>query len=214
MPPESPSATVEPPAQKRRKAGMLVVVAVLAFKSAMVFQQVVSYLALELFGCRDAAYHWSFGPGGGHVTGIGSCTSGSAIGAAAVGCFAGLLVSVPVLLLYTRQVHPRNRVVAAWLYLFGVASLAEVLSSSIVFAIVGQHEAGVLAANGVPWWLVVIAGVAVFALLAKPVWVTTPYFATELLGHEEHHVHIFQKAIWFKLTVGVGIISLVRFLTT
>lgn len=194
----------------RRRRILLLLVVGAALKTALLVQQLSMWAAMALLGCPKADVTVGFGPNGGHAVGVGSCSSGAAFAAGAVACLAPLTVSAVLLLLFRRGIHPRNRVVSAYLYLVAVAALAELLATMVVFGILGKMEAAVLIEHGVPWWGLVLGGLVAGGLLVFPVWKTTPYFATELLGHEQNHVHIFQKAIWFKLTVGVGIMAAVR----
>lgn len=196
----------------RRRRFLLVLVVVVAFKTALLVQQLSMAAAMYVLGCPEAGVKMGFGPNGGHAVGLESCSGGAAFAAGVVACLAPLVAATVLLLLFRQGVHPRNRVVSAYLYLVAVAALAEVLASLVVFGILGKMEAAILIEHGVPWWGLVLGGLVAGGLLAFPVWKTTPYFATELLGHEQHHVHIFQKAIWFKLTAGVGIMAAVRLL--
>ncbi len=194
----------------RRRRVLLLLVVIAAFKTALLVQQLSMAAAMALQGCPEAGVKMSLGPNGGHAVGMESCSSAAAFAAGVVACLAPLVVATVLLLLFRRGTHPRNRVVSAYLYLVAVAALAEVLATLVVFGILGKMEAAILIEHGVPWWGLVLGGLVAGGLLAFPVWKTTPYFATELLGHEHHHVHIFQKAIWFKLTAGVGIMAAVR----
>lgn len=196
-----------------RRFAFLAAAAVLAFKTALMFQQLAFFFAMKAAQCSDAKFTMSFGPGGGEAHGIESCTSGAATVVAAVGVFAGLAVAIPILWLFVRGIHPKWRFPSAFLYLLAIGAVAEVLSSAVIFSLAGRYEAAVLIENGVPIWLVIAAGLIAGAVLSLPIRRTTPYFAVNLLQHPESHVPFFQKAIWFKLTVGVGIISLIRIAT-
>lgn len=197
----------------RRRRILLLIVVIAALKTALLTQQLAMYATMRVTGCPDPRYELTFGPGGGHVYGLENCSPTAAIATGFVGSFIGLVIALPVILLFIRDRHPRNRVISAYLYLLAIGALAEVLAETIVFAGLGKEEAGILISHGVPRLALMSVGLAGLALAVHPIAKTTPYFATELLGHDEKHAHIFQKAIWLKLTVGVGVMALIRVLS-
>ncbi|MCC7075610.1 MAG: hypothetical protein IT198_00650 [Acidimicrobiia bacterium] len=196
-------------AARRRRAALLVVCAVLAFKGALTFQQLGAFVAMKAVGCADASLHIGFGPGSPQARGMESCTDTQIYVAASIGLVAGLALAVPLLVAFASGRGPRRRPLALFLYLLAVGSLAEVLSGTVVFGVFGRFEAAELIAAGVPAWTIVAGGVAIGLALARPVHVTAPQLA-DLAGRPAHHRHIFQKAVWFKLTFGVAILSTMR----
>ncbi len=191
---------------------MVVILALLAFRVALLLQQVVFYIIMLLVGCTDATFVFGFvgGLGGPHASGVDSCSSTGSIIASTVAIFIGFLIAIPILVVFMRGWAPKRKLAGGFLYLFAIGLIAETLASAIIFTIAGQYESAVLVQEGVPAWVLVLSGLAIAAVMIIPIRRTTPYFAVDVLGHDPEHTKTMEKAIWLKLSVGVVIIALIR----
>lgn len=193
---------------------------VLAFRGALLMQQGIFFGGLKASTCPEPTFVLSgISP---KVIGLDACTGSPALTSALVGIFGALLLAVPLLFVFRfleqrradGMPFPRHRVLrsfAVFVYLLTLAMIAEVIAGSVVMSLFGHGEADAAIRHGAPVAVLVLSGLIIAALVYPLLRSTSHLFVVDLLGHHADHVPVMQKAVLFKLTAGVALLSLTRF---
>lgn len=187
-------------------------VVLLAFRGALVARELLLTLALKLRGCPGAGFDLRLGRGGMRAVGLETCAPDQIVGPALVGVFGGVLLATGLLVAFTRGWRPRSPALTAFIYLFALATAAEVLSGSVVFSVLERYEPAVLGAAGVSRFLLIAVGV----LVGLVWWALGTRSSSTLvwaLGRPESQTEHFRRLVAFKLTAGAAVISLVRIIS-
>ncbi len=203
------TAVNPPPAPRAIPWWLLLPIVVGAFRGALLLRQLLLAAALWIVGCPGAGFNAHFGHGGMHAVGLQTCAPGQVVAPALIGVFGGGVLATALLAAFVRGFRPRSRHLAAFGYLFALASAAEVLSVSVIFALLGRFEPAVLEAAGLSRYLLVgvgLLGGLGWGLLAA----RSSGMFVWALGRSERHEPHFRRLVAFKLTAGSAIISLIR----
>ena len=198
-----PSDTVAP-----RRRVLLLVVLLVAFRVASWVNQLLTAAIFSLVGAPGLSIGLVFGglssavsP---HWTGAGAVVASLAVIFAAVP-LAGLVLGIVA----SGRVDTRPLGALA-LLLFAMATLAEMLCETLVFATLGKFNGGIARHAGVPLPLLMILGVSAVGALS-PLVVRATEHVMSLHTHEAAPgTSSARLLVAFKFTVGVAVLSTVR----